>query len=208
MAFLALHDVLLGEHQVVDDRAGVGPGAEQVVALEETVVAVARMGNHQCLHAHGVLFHEVGNAGVGVDHDLVGQPHLATLVVLFGMQELLAVGPVVIAQRHAHRGIGVHHLLGGNHLDLVRIGIQRVAFGDAADFAVVLPDQVEGPFRAGGNGLSFHAAHLSWSCAAGRVRGTPDRCPRRSPVAVGRTHRKRLRRPGCIRTRAPGVRAG
>ena len=91
------------------------------------------MGNYQCLHAHGVLFHEVGNAGVGVDHDLVGQPHLATFVVLFGMQELLAVGPVVIAQRHAHRRIGVHHLLGGNHLDLVRIGIQRVAFGDAAD---------------------------------------------------------------------------
>ncbi len=179
VALLALHDVLLGEHQVIDDRAGVGPGAEQVIALEEAVVPVAGVGDHQCLHAHGVLFHQVGDAGIGIDDDLVGQTHLPALVVFLGVQELLAVGPVVVTQRHANRGVGVHHLLGGDHLDLVRVGVQRVALGDAADLAVVLPNQVEGPFRAGGNGLSLHAAHLSWSCAAGRVRGTLGRCPRR-----------------------------
>ena len=64
VALLALHDVLLGEHQVIDDRAGIGPGAKQVVALEEAVVAIAGMGHHQCLHADGVFFHQIGNAGV------------------------------------------------------------------------------------------------------------------------------------------------
>ncbi len=77
MALLALHDVLLGKHQVINDRAGVGPGAKQVVALEEAVVAIARMGDDQRLHADGVFLHQVGNARVGVDDDLVGQAHLA-----------------------------------------------------------------------------------------------------------------------------------
>ncbi|MNF26851.1 hypothetical protein D3C84_74950 [compost metagenome] len=173
MAFLALHDVLLGEHQVVDDRAGVGPGAEQVVALEEAVVAVAGVGDHQCLHAHGVLFHQVGDAGIGVDHDLVGQAHLSAFVILLGAEEVFAIGPVVITQGHAHRGVGVHHLLGGDQLDLDGVGVQRIAFGEPADFAVVGANQLEGPLRAGGDRLAFlhgyaavmrcHVASLRWN---------------------------------------------
>ncbi len=164
VAVFAFADVLLGEHQVVNDRAGVGPAAEQVVALEERVVAVAGVGNHQCLHAHGVLFHQVGNAGVGVDDDLVGQPHVATAVALFGGEKMLAVGPVVIAQRHAYRGVGVHHLLCSDDLDLVGIGIQSVdLMGDTADLLVVLADQLEGPLRAGGYGVPAHVAILFWN---------------------------------------------
>ena len=64
VAFFALHDVLLGEHQVVDDRAGVGPGAKQVIALEEAVVAVAGVRDHQRLHADGVFFHQISDARV------------------------------------------------------------------------------------------------------------------------------------------------
>ncbi|MNI43680.1 hypothetical protein D3C73_980190 [compost metagenome] len=101
VAFFALHDVLLGKHQVIDDRTGVGPGAEQVIAFEKAVVPVAGMGHHQRLHADGVFFHQVGDARVGVDHDLVGQPHLATAVGLFSAEEVFAVGPVVITQWHA-----------------------------------------------------------------------------------------------------------
>ena len=145
MTFLALGDVLLGKHQVIDDGAGIGPGAEQVIALEETVVPVAGMSDHQGLHAHGVLFHEVGDAGVGVDDDFVGKPHLPAAVGFLGTEELFAVGPVVITQRHADRGVGIHHLLGGDHLDLVGVGVQGVTFGQAADFPVVGPDQVERP---------------------------------------------------------------
>src|SRR5690606_22357306 len=158
VALLALGDVLPGKDQVVDDRAGVGPGAEQVVTLEKAVVAVAGVGDDQGLHGDGVLFHQVGDAGVGIDHDLVGQTHLATAVGLFRAEKMLAVGPVVITQRHAHRGVGVHHLLGGDHLDLVGVGVERIAFGDPPDFAVVGTDQLEGPFRTGGDGLSFHTA--------------------------------------------------
>src|SRR5690554_534071 len=116
-------DVVLGEQQVVDNGAGIGPGAEQVVALEERVVAVAGMCDHQGLHGDGVLFHQIGDAGVGVDHDLIGQPHAATGIVLLGLDKLFAERPVVVVQRHAHGGVGIHHLLGGNDLNLVGVGI-------------------------------------------------------------------------------------
>ncbi len=161
VAILTLIDVLLGKYQVIDDRAGVGPATEQVIALEKRVVAIAGMRNHQGLHGHGVLFHQIGNARIGIDHDLVGQAHLTALVVLLGMQKMFAVGPVVIAQRHAHRGIGVHHLLGSDDLNLIGIGVQPVYItGNTADFLVVFADQVEGPFRAGGDGLPGHVAIL------------------------------------------------
>src|SRR5690606_9905983 len=97
---------------------------------------------------------------------------------------------------------------GGDYLDLVGIGVERIAFGDPPDFAVVGTDQLEGPFRTGGDGLSFHTAFLSWPCVAERARGTPDRYPRHSPIAAGRKSRQRLRPPGCIRTTEPDVRAG
>ena len=80
IAAFAFGHIALGEQQVVDDGVCVGPGAEQVVALEEGVVAVAGMRDRQRLHGHRVLLHQVGDAGVGVDDDLVRQPHLATLV--------------------------------------------------------------------------------------------------------------------------------
>jgi hypothetical protein len=68
--------------------------------------------DHQGLHGHGVLLHQVGDAGVGVDHDLVGQTHLAALVLLLVDDEVLAEGPVVVADRHADARVGVEHLLG------------------------------------------------------------------------------------------------
>ena len=164
MALFALGDVLPGEYQIVDDGAGIGPAAEQVVALEEGVVAVAGVGDDQRLHAHGVLFHQIGDAGVGVDDDLVGQTHLPALVVLLRVQEVLAVGPMVVTQRHAYRGVGIHHLLGGDHLDLVGVGVQAVdLMGDTADLPVIFADQLEGPLRPAGNGLAAHVTILFWN---------------------------------------------
>jgi hypothetical protein len=64
VALLAFGDVVLGEHHVVDDGVGVGPGAEQVVALEEGVVAIRRVRDHQRLHGQAVLLHQVGDAGL------------------------------------------------------------------------------------------------------------------------------------------------
>ena len=80
VSFFALRHVVTGEHQVVDNGAGIGPGAEQVIALEEGVVAVGGVGNHQRLHGQGVLLHQVGNARVRIDNDFVRQAHLAPLV--------------------------------------------------------------------------------------------------------------------------------
>ena len=71
VTFFALGNIGASKHQVVDDRIGAGPGLKQVVALKETVVPVARVRDHQRLHRHGVLFHEVGDARVGVDDDFV-----------------------------------------------------------------------------------------------------------------------------------------
>ncbi|MCY1344260.1 hypothetical protein D9M69_302920 [compost metagenome] len=214
VALLALVDVLLGEYQVVDDGAGVGPGAEQVVALEEAVVAVAGMGDHQGLHGDGVFLHQVGDAGVGIDDDLVGQAHLAAGVAFLGGEEVLAVGPVMVAERHPHRGVGIHHLLGADHFDLVRIGVQRIALGNPADLAVVGADQVEGPFGPRGNRFAFLLAGshvtppLRSPAGAGRARGTPGRYPPPRRSVAGRRYRRTPRRPVRTRTRVPGVRAG
>ncbi len=145
MLFLAGGHVVLGVDEVVDDRCRVRPHAEQVVALEEAVVAVGRVRDDERLHRHRVLLHQVADAGVGVDDDLVGQAHRAALVVLLGRDELLAVAPVAVVHRHADRRVGVHHLLGGDDLQLVRVGIQAVALGRGADHRVVLLDQLEAP---------------------------------------------------------------
>ena len=154
MAFLTFGDIVAGEHQVIDDGAGIGPGAEQVVAFEKGVVAVTGVGDHQRLHGQGVLFHQVGDAGVGVDHDFIGQPHLPALISLGGLQELLAEGPVVIAHGHADGAVGVHHLLGGNHLHLIGVGVEAKLGRAFGDLFVVFLDQLKGPLRAGGNGRS------------------------------------------------------
>ena len=52
----------------------------------------------------------------------------------------------MIAQRHADRSVGIHHLLGGDDLDLIGVGVQAVdLMGNPANLLVVLADQLEGP---------------------------------------------------------------
>ncbi|CFP62689.1 Uncharacterised protein [Bordetella pertussis] len=153
VAVFAVHHVLAREDQVVEDAVGVGPLPEQVIALEEGIVAVAGVRDHQRLHRHGVLLHQVGNTWAGIDDDLVRQALHALAVVLLVADELLAVRPVRIADGQPGRGIGVEHLLGGDDFDLVGIGVQAVLAGDLRDRLVVALDQLEGPFRAFRNGL-------------------------------------------------------
>ena len=151
VALLAFGDVFAGEHQIIDDRRSVGPGLEQVVALEKGVVAITGMGDHQRLHGDGVLLHQVSDTRVGVDHDLVGQPHLPAPIAVFHLHELFAEGPVVVTHRHAHGRIGVHHLFRGNDLDLVGVGVKGIlAVGQLGDRLVIAGKQVEVPVGAGG----------------------------------------------------------
>ena len=64
MALFALCNVGAREHQVVHDGVSAGPLFEQVVAFEKRVMAVRRMGNHQCLHGQRVFVHQVGDTRV------------------------------------------------------------------------------------------------------------------------------------------------
>ncbi len=101
VALFALAQVLLREYEVIDDRSRVGPRAIQVVVLEERVVAVARMCDDERLHRHRVLFHEIRDARIRIDHDLVRETHVAALVTALRFDEVLSERPVVIAERHA-----------------------------------------------------------------------------------------------------------
>ncbi|MNU08465.1 hypothetical protein D3C72_2545250 [compost metagenome] len=59
------------------------------------------MRGDQRLHRHGVFFHEIGDARIGVDHQLIGQPAIAFLIELAFENEALSKRPVLIHQRHA-----------------------------------------------------------------------------------------------------------
>ena len=62
VALLAMRHVALGEFEIVEDAVGIGPLLEQIVVLEEMVVAERGMRDHQRLHRRGIFFHQVGNA--------------------------------------------------------------------------------------------------------------------------------------------------
>ncbi|MHC2468614.1 hypothetical protein ACVIHD_007626 [Bradyrhizobium embrapense] len=124
VAVLAGRDVALGEFEIIEDAVRIGPLLEQIVVLEEVIVPERRVRDHQRLHRRGVLLHQIRDARRGVDHDLIGEAHQTLAIGRFLEGELLAERPVLVEQRHADRGIGVEHLLGGDHLDLVGIDVE------------------------------------------------------------------------------------
>ncbi len=190
VALFAFRHVFPGKHQIVDDRTGIGPGSKQIIALEERVVAVAGVGDDQRLHREGVLLHQIGDARIRVDHDLVGEPHQTMLILALHRHELLTVRPVVVADGHAHGRVGVHHLIRTNDLDLIRIRVETVFLRQDADLVIELANQVERPVAAGGDGLAtfvsgarrsrsgnrFHGSHVTPPPASGKGRERPERC--------------------------------
>lgn len=92
---LASRDIFLGEIQIREDAFGVRPLTEEIIVLEEMVVAEAGMRHHKRLHGHGVFFHEIGDAGIGIDHDLIGEALITALIELLVAREVLAEGPVL-----------------------------------------------------------------------------------------------------------------
>ncbi len=121
---LAGGDVALGEGEIIEDALRIRPLAEEVVVLEEMIVPERGMRHHQRLHRHRVLFEQVGDAGAGIDHDLVGERGIAGAVHRLLAREQLAEGPVIVHQRHGQRRIGVQHLLRRDDLDLVGIDVE------------------------------------------------------------------------------------
>ena len=57
-------DVFLGEYQVINYGRSIGPLLEQVVVFEEMVMTKSGMGYYQGLGGHGVVFHEIVDAGI------------------------------------------------------------------------------------------------------------------------------------------------
>ena len=148
VVFLAMRDVAAGEFQVVEDAVGIRPLLEDVVVLEEVVVAERGVGDHQRLHRGRVLLHDVADAWIGVDHDLIGEPLHAGAVHRLVAGEVLAERPVLVEQRHADRGIGIQHLLGADDLDLVGIYVQpKLADRDLLDRVMHALDGAELPVR-------------------------------------------------------------
>ena len=145
---LARHHVAAREHQVIDNRVRLGPLLKQVVALEERVVPETGVSDDQSLHRHRVLVHQIGDAGVRVDHDFVGERLITLAVGLLVADELLPVAPMRVADRKSDAGIGDEHLLGADDLDLVGIGVESVSGGALSDGPLVALDQTEIPFRA------------------------------------------------------------
>ena len=71
------------------------------------------------------------------------------LVVGLVVGEPLAERPVPVHQRHADRGIGVEHLLGGDDLDLIGIDVEpELAEGDLAH-RIVDPSRISSKFHSG-----------------------------------------------------------
>jgi hypothetical protein len=61
----------------------------------------------------------------------------------------LAEGPVLVEQGHADGGIGIEHLLGGDHLDLVGIDVEsQLADADGLDGIMNALDRPEIPIRS------------------------------------------------------------
>ena len=116
--------VVLGEIQIIENSVGIRPLLEQIIVLEEMVVTEGRVRDHQRLHGRGIFFHQIGNARRAVDHDLICEAHKPFAVERLVMREVLAERPMLVKQRHAGRGIGIQHLLRGDHLDLVRVGVE------------------------------------------------------------------------------------
>ena len=124
VTLLALRHIAFCELEIVENAVGVGPLLEQIIVLEEMVVAEGGVRDHQRLHRRGVFLHQVGNARRRVDDDLVGETHQPLAVGRLVKGEMLAERPMLVEQRHADRGIGVQHLFRGDDLDLVGIDVE------------------------------------------------------------------------------------
>ena len=163
VAIFELRDQRARELEIIENAVSVGPLLEHVVVFEKMAVAIASVRQHQRLHRRGVFLHDINDARIGIDDDLVCEALIALAIHRFIAREMLAEAPVTIEERHARRGIRIQHLLGRDHFDLIGIGIEpHLVHADLAARFVHALDQIEIPigtfkqqFRTGERG---HAA--------------------------------------------------
>ena len=143
---------------------GVGGRAEGEIVLEEVVVAVD-VRDGQDLQAQGVVAHQVGEGGVGVDHHLVGQAGDAMVVHGLGLLERLAEAPVRVVRGHAVIGHVAQHRVLVADLELLRVAARARSPRPArAPARPSIPD----PARSS----------WSWSPIVGRRHGRDAGCAR------------------------------
>src|SRR4028119_1092651 len=73
---------------------------------EEVVGAEGGVGDHNRLQGRGVLLHHVGDAGVGVDDDLVGEAAQPLSVKRLVVREMLAERQVPVEERQPDGRVG------------------------------------------------------------------------------------------------------
>ena len=148
-ALLAVGDEFLCEGEILENGIGLRPLLEEVVVLKEVVVPHGGVRKHEALHGHGVLLHDVVDAGIRIDDDLEGERASALAVEHLVVGKAFAERPVAIHDRHADRGVGIEHLLGRDDLDLIAIDVEaHLAETDLGNGVVRFIDQVEIPLRA------------------------------------------------------------
>ena len=149
-------------------------------------MAERRVRDHQRLHRRRILLHDVADARIGVDDDLIGEALHAGAIHRLVAGEVLAERPVLVEQRHADRGIGIQHLLGADHLDLVGIDVEA-ELADARSLRsrharagwCRIPSRRPRTADARPHARSISFMRLSAPAGASfrrTVRGTPDRC--------------------------------
>ena len=128
---------------------------EHEVVLEEVVVPVD-VGDGQDLQAERVVAHQIGQARIGVDHQLVGQAGDPVVVHGLGLLVALAVAPVRVVRRHAVVGGVAQHLGVVADLELLRVAVETIVGDALADRVVPVLEILDvpachgGPTRAGG----------------------------------------------------------
>ena len=170
VAFLALRDVAAREFEIVENACRLRPLPEHAVVLEEMVVAERGVRDHQRLHRRRVLLHQIGDARIRIDDDLVGEPHQAATIGVLVHHEPLAERPVLVDQRHAVRRVHVEHLLGGDHLDAVLVDVEpKFLVRDLLDRVVAPTDGIEVPVQPLVEEVGFlreNEAHARSTCFA------------------------------------------
>lgn len=96
VVFFIFYDVVFGKYQIVNDRGCVGLGFKKVIIFEERVVIIVGMGDYQSLYGYGVFFYQIGDVGVGVDNDFIGQIYLFLAVMLFVGNKVFIIGLMVV----------------------------------------------------------------------------------------------------------------
>src|SRR5438093_11625239 len=86
--------------------------AKREIVLKKIVVAV-NVGDRQNLQSQGIVAHEIGDAGIGVDHYLIGQLVQVIIVKRLEFFVGLIVGLVWVMGGH----FGINHV--GEHLFVI-----------------------------------------------------------------------------------------